>query len=175
MRWASLLAAFVLCTLALPGAGSARIRLYQGIGKLRLGMTSAQVMHAIGKPDSVDPDVSGKKGPQFRGFVGDPSYRLWQYYARSRYSVGLAKRAGKLRVVMIGYSLRGQMTSSGVGVGSTYSLLRLKYRQIRCTPLGDPQANTDDCVLRSPRGRETVFEVNKYRFLVQAIFIRDRV
>ncbi len=165
----------LVCALIFPGPGGAAIQLYRSIGHVRLGMTMPQPQRVLGKPDGVDRDPGVHKGPQFTGFIKDPSYRLLEYHTRSLYTIGMAKRAGKLRVVLIAYYLRGQKTPAGIGVGSPYSDVRLKYPRIRCAPLLVLGTYVDECVLRSPRGRETVFEIDKLKFEVEAVVIRDRV
>jgi len=138
-------------------------------------MSMPQLQRVLGKPDGVDRDPGVHKGPQYTGFIKDASYRLLEYHTRSLFTIGMAKRGGKLRVVLIAYYLRGQKTPAGIGVGSPYSDVRSRYPRVRCTPLLEAMANTDECVLRSPKGRQTVFEVNKFSFTVQAVIIRDRV
>ena len=125
---------------------NALVRPARGIGKLSLGMTTAQVRRALGRP------VYVRRIP--RGFgrtLVEMSYWL------DGWTVRLANRGGVLRVVYIDTTLRRERTRQGLGVGSTERQLRRVYPRLSCR--GVPGYLTE-CVAGSRSARHTVFGFN---------------
>lgn len=147
----------LLCTLPAYGATSRDelIRPGIGIGKVRLGMTPAQVRGSMGVPLA----TAAKKGSFGRAETE------WQY-GFAAYVVVFAGLRGKQRVTSVTTSIRRERTAEGFGVGTAESTL-LKRLDVRCERLrsAHPDATqkvelvTDknrDCVLAG-KGAETVF------------------
>jgi hypothetical protein len=157
MRRVLLLAALAASAAADAGArpdANLLIRPGQGIGKVRLGMTEAELRSAMGRPRSVIPR-SGAFG-----------LRTLEYeYGYAAYVVRLFGRTGRLRVVRVSTTLASERTPARVGVGSREATLLRTYRRLRCERLrtgsiagvvyvGNQQR---DCTLVAPSGRRTVF------------------
>ncbi len=94
-----------------------------GAGKLRLGMTFAQVRTALGRPDR------GRRVRPFRSPVGG-AYFEYEWGFAPDWKVGVHGRGDAARVVVI-ETTRRERTRSGVGVGSTRLALQRKLRT-RC-------------------------------------------
>ena len=137
----------------------ALIRPGVGIANLKLGMTTAQVRAAMGRPLAVIPHES-----TFGRQVVE-----WQY-AYGGYTVRLEGRRNALRVVGVTTTVRKERTREGFGVGTLESRLESAYAaRIRCAPLrtgraGEGRSNvivvvdsTRDCVLSHENGTRTVF------------------
>ena len=148
---------------ATPAAGMTMlIRPGVGIGKVRLGMTEAQVRKALGRPSYV---VKRER----RGFGSQYLEVGWDLAA---WTVGLQGRAGRLRVVKVATTLPSQRARK-VGPGSTIRQVMQSFPSARCVdkqlPHTAPNTITRPTVLarwlvlRAPTGRETVFVV-RYRF-----------
>ena len=95
------------------------------VGKIRLGMSEAQLRRAVGRPSY----VVGRT----RVFGG---VRLeYQYGLNGEYSVVLRGRAGSPRVVSVATFLRRERLPNGIGVGSRPKQLRAAFGpRLRCTP-----------------------------------------
>ena len=92
-----------------------------GIGKVRLGMTQAQVRRALGRHTVVN-----RRERRFG------SLYLELAYDYSAYTVGFFGAPGRLRVVSVATSLRRERTRSGLGVGTSLRALRRALRGERC-------------------------------------------
>jgi opacity protein-like surface antigen len=128
-----------------------------GIGKVRLGMTLAQVKKVLGQPQTVN---ARKQLSGHRGYI---EYG-WNF---SSFWVGFVNTKGVLHAALVGTVLRGEKTASGVGVGTSVDKLRGEYK-VACTNTSDgpfdPHQYRDPgeylwsyCVIGSPAAPTTVF------------------
>jgi hypothetical protein len=158
MRFVALLAV-VVAAVAAAQAGAApqsNLRIFPGvgIGKLRLGMTEAQVRRAMGRPRFV---VTRRAGFGLRS--------LEYQYGLAEYTVRLFGRPGRLRAVRVGTTLVRERTPLRVGVGSSERAIRRAYPALRCEPLETElfgsvrvvRTSQRECTLRAASGRRTIF------------------
>jgi hypothetical protein len=135
-----------------------------GIGKVRLGMSLADVRRVWGSPQAVT-------GTQ---------RKLELQYDFAAYVVTLAGQRGRKRVVSVGTTLARERTREGIGVGSPEARLRRVFRgELQCDALelmvmrgyANPvlAANRRECTLGSPRGPHTTFvsKMRPFTFLAQ--------
>jgi hypothetical protein len=155
VRSSSLLAASVLAVVVAGSAGAkpddpTRIRHGAGIGKLRLGMTYAEVRKILGGPQTVDRREQLSGGRRYLEFSWD--FGWW--------TVGFMGRPNRMRVVSIQTLSRRERTVEGLGVGSLERMLRRTLR-VRCQAVAErsrPDWSFEfRCAYGSHRGRETVF------------------
>jgi hypothetical protein len=148
------------------GASSQLIRHGVGIGKVRLGMTEADVRAALGRPTWI---VQGRTG--FGGV------RRELQFDEAEYTVVLRRRGSGFRAVAVSTIVQRERTSEGLGVGSLETRVRRTYgSRLRCEPLRTrpvderstarmlvpPERN---CTLPARGGTQTVFRsVVKGRF-----------
>jgi hypothetical protein len=116
------LAAIALALLFVPSASATEVTIVPGvgIGKLKLGMTQAQVEKVLGKDYLVDERAS----------VGGAAYHElgWNF---ASWSVGLLQGRGTFRVVQVATTVRSQRTLNRIGAGSTFrSVVRAFPRAI---------------------------------------------
>jgi hypothetical protein len=103
----------------------ALIRPGVGIGKVRLGMTEAQVRRALGRPFAVR-----------RRSAGFGRVRVELQFEDGNTFVTLTRRRGVLRVVGVSTVKRSERTPQGVGVGtSERRLARVYGSRLRCERL----------------------------------------
>jgi hypothetical protein len=129
----------------------------QSIGKIRLGMSEAELRRAMGRPRAIvrRPGSFGLRSIEFQ-------------YGLAEYSVRLRGRPGRLRVVRIATTLARERTRGGVGVGSRERAVLRAYPRCRC----DAQRlshrdgvvyvggkNPRVCTLFAPSGRRTTFTI----------------
>lgn len=164
-------AALTLSGVAVTTAGarpgdSALIRPAIGIGKLRLGMTEAEVRRAMGRPRFV------VRRPAAFGF------RSLEYqYGLAAYSVRLFGRPGRLRAVRVGTTLVRERTPRGIGAGSLERAVLRAYRSARCQPLRTQRSGTvllvvtiqRECTVLAPSGRRTIFTTDVYERMFEVI------
>jgi len=139
------------------GGSSQLIRHGVGIGKVRLGMTEAQVRRALGRPTSV-----------VRRRAGFGGARTELQFDEASYTVVLRRRSGAMRVVAVSTILERERTREGLGVGTLEARVRRAYgsrlrcERLRTEPVDDrtsarmlmpPERN---CVL-TVGGAQTVF------------------
>jgi hypothetical protein len=152
---AALVAALTAATAGARSDANAVIRHGVGIGKVRLGMTEAQVRAALGKPSSTLDEA---------GSFGRRTHEL--QYDGSAWLVRLGGRP--LRVVQVATTLRRERTREGLGVGSFERDVLKAYPRLRCERLrtgpfpGSPNSRmlltqVRECVLDTGRGTQTVF------------------
>jgi hypothetical protein len=87
-----------------------------GIGKVKLGMTAAQVKKALGKSYTINSttNLSGRHYVEYG----------WNY---SQWTVTFAQQGRRLRVVQVGVVTRKQRTAKGIGPGSSWRALVRAY------------------------------------------------
>lgn len=155
--------AHALPIVALVAVGAAagspeRIQPAIGVGKVRLGMTAADVRAALGKPDVVF---------SRQGSFGRRASE-WQYDV-SAYVITFTGPAARLRVSAVATTDRRQRTPEGIGAGSLETAVQRTYgARLRCAKLHIGAAtaihssavvvleNRRSCTLAG-RGAETVF------------------
>lgn len=143
---------FAIETTLMPGVG---------IGKVKLGMTLAQVKKALGPPQTVN------KRAQLPGRHGYIEYG-WDF---STLWVGFVNTKGVLHAVLVGTDLRSQGTLKGVGIGTVRETLRRKLPVVACGPknwqLGagayvraaEEKGSVDYCLFGPADGRVTAFHL----------------
>jgi hypothetical protein len=162
VKRAALASAFVVGVFASTAAATPQhdllIRPGVGIGKVRLGMTPAQVRSAMGRPLAVMP-----RPAQF----GRQSVE-WQY-GYGAYSVRLEGRRNALRVTGVMTTVLKERTAQGFGVGTLESRIERAYEgRVRCERLrtgtigGSSHTilvldQNRDCVVTHDNGTQTVF------------------
>jgi hypothetical protein len=133
------------------------VRLGQGIGKLRLGMSLAQVKKLLGPPRA-------ENKREHRASSHTYVELEWGY---AWWTVGFVRAAGgNYRAVSIGTIQRSQRTPEGLGPGSRERELTRRLDGIRCwrvrsvrEPFG---AYTSECVYGERAGRNTAFILNGF-------------
>ncbi len=163
--------ALAACVLASAPAGAAPttqtlIRPAVGIGKLRLGMTEAQVRRAMGRPTFV---------ARRRGAFGLQTVEF--QYGFAEYTVRLRGRAGRLRAVRVGTTLVRERTPQGVGAGSLERRVLRTYRSVRCQPLRTVRSGSmtyvatiqRECTVFAPSGRRTIFTTDVQERMFEVI------
>ena len=159
MRRALLPVLVAAAALGVPSAGAAPetttlIVPGRSIGKIRLGMTFAQVTAVLGRPNVVN---------QTRRTVFG---RYVEYdWAWGRWIVGFTGRGTELRVSLVGTSIRRERTREGVGAGTSYDALLRAYRPrgLRCG-IADRVGgilDTPVCRLGDPGTGQTWFPLRK--------------
>jgi hypothetical protein len=147
---ALVLAAVVATTASANPEGDKRVRHGAGIGKLRLGMTYAEVRRILGGPQTVDRREELTRGRRYLEFSWD--FGWW--------TVGFMGRPNRMRVVSIQTLSRRERTVEGLGVGSLERRLKRTLR-VRCLAVAErsrPDWSFEArCAYSSHRGRETVF------------------
>jgi hypothetical protein len=132
------------------------VRHGQGIGKLRLGMTIAEVKRILGAPRA-----QNKREKRPRGYVyieQDWDYGWW--------TVGFLRAPrGEYRAVSIGTVQRSQRTPEGLGVGSRKEELARRLEELRCWEVQSLPMTfggfTNECVYGERAGRSTAFILDK--------------
>jgi hypothetical protein len=122
----------------------------RGIGKVRLGMTQAQVRRALGRHRYV-----AKR--RELGFGVRYVELQWGY---AEWSVGFQGRAGRMRAVRVGTTLRSQRTRSNLGTGSRIRDILRVYPNATCSAwagLGSNSSKETWIVVRHPTGARTIF------------------
>jgi hypothetical protein len=139
---------------ALPAASAPTrdmlVRPGRGIGKVALGMTEAQVRRALGSHRTV-------ARRRELGFGQRYVERQWGY---GEWSVGFQGLRGRMRVVMVGTTLRSQRTPARLGIGSRIRDIVRVHPRATCSGwagLGTNSSKETWIVVRHPSGTQTVF------------------
>lgn len=113
-----------------------------GIGKIRLGMTPAQVFRALGRTQVVNRRIRYGFGTRYVEYGWD--YTSW--------SVGFTGRENSLRVSKVATTLRRERTRGGVGVGTSVRALLRVYPSAQCVGrwYSDPDPGTWVYIGRQP-------------------------
>lgn len=122
----------------------------RGIGKLRLGMTQAEVTRVLGRPTYV-------ADSRRLGFGQRYVELQWGY---AEWSVGLQGAVGRMRAVMIGTTLRSQRTRSNLGTGSRIRDIVRHYPRATCSDWAGLRTNSSKerwIVVRNASGARTIF------------------
>ena len=159
-------AMLVSASAAAAPAATLVIRPAVGIGKLRLGMTEAEVRRAMGKPQFV---VTRRAGFGLRS--------IEYQYGYAEYTVRLFGRPGRLRAVRVGTTLLRERTPRRVGVGSSERAIRHAYPPLRCEPLQTERSGSirivrtiqRECTLFGASGRRTIFTTDVYERMFEVI------
>ena len=179
MRRLTLLSAAFAATAALATAAatagpSANARVTPGVGiwKLRVGMTVAEVVRILGRPQA----VSARKRLGFGVRYVEYQWNL------AAWTVGFQGREGKLRAVRVGTTLRRERTSAGLGVNSRIRDVVRVYPRATCTAAVGANGEADLAMwvtIVSPRGVRTIFAADDYggpqRGLIVEVMVQQPV
>jgi hypothetical protein len=122
LLFAALATALATGTASAAPERDALIRPGVGIGKVRLGMTLAQVRAALGPHTLVNKRQRLGFGQQYLELD-------WDY---GQWLVGLIGRPNRMRVVRIGTLKRTERTARGVGIGTRIQQVRRVFPNARC-------------------------------------------
>jgi hypothetical protein len=142
---------------AAPDDGD-RVRHGAGIGRLKLGMTYAEVRRILGGPQTVAKRERLRDGRRYLEFGWDNGW----------WTVGFMGRPGKLRVAMVQTLNMRERTAEGLGVGSRERAVRRALR-VRCAEVTERPVRSGiwpferRCTYASHRGRETAFVLGEPR------------
>jgi len=142
--------AAIVCVLALafaPGASGMESTIYPGvgIGKVKLGMTFAQVKKQLGTPQTVE--------ERSAGYV---DYG-WDF---STFSVGFIQRGRTLQTVSVATTLASQKTPDRVGPGTKWLALVKAYPHGLCTFSFEPPYGLEYLVPHKG-GTQTIFRLKE--------------
>lgn len=143
------LAGFAAADVAATPNASELIRPGVGIGKVRLGMTQAQVRRALGQRLAIV-NVRERRFGLVYLEIG---------YDYSAYTVGFFGAPGRLRVVSVATSLRRERTRDGLGPGTSLRALRRVLRGERCRrrTVGIFVGYQTECSVLAASGARTTF------------------
>ena len=137
---------------AAPSASALEETIYPGvgIGKVKLGMTAAQVKKRLGADYLLNGSetIGGKRYVDY----------AWDY---ARWVVTFGQEGRSLRVVQVATNVHGQRTAKGVGFGSVWQRLVRAYPGGRCgwgnhySPYGDYL----EYLVASKGGTQTLFSL----------------
>lgn len=154
MRRSALSAALVAAVAATASAHGAPdrdalIRPGVGIGKVRLGMTQAQVFRTLGRPSVVNRRLNFGFGTRYVEY--DWGFGTW--------TVGLTGRRGDLRVTKIGTTLRRERTARRVGIDSTPRALLRAFPNASCVLRVPPNPDPGVWIYVGRRPAITAFSI----------------
>jgi hypothetical protein len=153
---AAAVAAALVLAVALPRSVAARpddglrVRHGAGIGRLKLGMSYAEVRRILGGPQTVDRRERLSGGRRYLELSWD--FGWW--------TVGFMGKPNRMRAVSIQTLDRRERTVEGLGVGSRERTIRRRLR-VRCLAVARRSQERVPfevrCAYASHRGRETAF------------------
>lgn len=152
--------AAALAAAAAPAPAPERlIRPGRGIGPVELGMTLRAVKRALGQPAAVarrDEEAVGGEYVELQ-------------WVQSRWTVGLRRVDGALRVVRVATTVPGMRTSGGTGPGSRPRQVLREFPRATCVfrALGEPWPGTW-LVAAGPGGAMTAFAIFNTQYLGEA-------
>jgi hypothetical protein len=114
-----------------------------GIGKVKVGLTLAQVQKALGGKYEYVNERSRVAGRQYLEAGWD--FGGW--------TIGFLRRGGTYRVAEVGHTLRGQRTAKRIGVGSSLQQVARTYPYAVCGYYA--------LLIVSPNGVQTVFKLDR--------------
>jgi hypothetical protein len=179
----------VVAALALSQIGAAAperdqlIRMHEGIGKVRLGMTIAQVRRALGGRHQV---VYRRKNFGWDGryveFGWERPGRTWSEPTLWRVGFRSRTRRGTPQVVRVMTTARSQRTPEGFGVGSRSRKVARAYPRTSCvTRYGSPHPGAWIVVEGPPGAAMTAFRVDDKesgfksgKFWVISVMVQER-
>jgi hypothetical protein len=154
MRAVALTSAVAAVAIAVAGSAAganqrdALVRPGISIGKVRLGMTFAQVRSGLGRPMFVNRRVRLDFGRVYVEYA-------WAY---SEWLVGFQSEGGVLRVVRISTTSRKERTRDGIGVGTRVRAIVRRYPNAQCRTHSATIGGTW-ILIRHQRGRLTTFKI----------------
>jgi hypothetical protein len=122
----------------------------RGIGRVTVGMTRQQVQAALGRHTFVSRRRNLGLGEQYLELQ-------WGY---ATWTVGFQGRPGRLRVVLVGTTLRRQRTRERLGAGSHVRDIVRAYPRATCSDwagLGTNSSKERWIVVTHPSGSRTIF------------------
>lgn len=122
------------------------------IGKVRLGMTFAEVRRGLGRPMFVN-------RRERLGFGRVYVEYAWSY---AEWLVGFQSERRALRVVRISTTLRNERTRDGIGVGTRVRAIVRRYPNAQCRTHSATIGGTWVSI-RHQRGRLTIFKIGPLR------------
>ena len=158
MRRLLLIAPVALVLVPSAAGRDALIRPGNGIGRIDLGMTLAQVKRALGPHDQGWSESRG---------LGQRYLELsWDSGPADYFAVALLGRPGRLRVGSV-TTTRPAESLRGVGPGATLAKLKRTFRGLRCRtvwPAGGGTIIQTEYWLGARNGPQTIFVPGKWRF-----------
>ena len=154
---AALGALVAAAVLALPASAAreANLRIEPGraIGKVRIGMTFAEVKRVLGRPTLVNRRQRSGFGKEYIEYD----------WGLGKWTVGFSGSRGKQRASLVGTELKRDRTPAGIGVGSTLAAVRRAYSGSRIACPRAARENFapliwDPCRL-GPANAETMFRI----------------
>ena len=154
---APLAAVAALCAGAATASPSADTRVTPGvgIGKLRVGMTLAQVRRILGPPHA----VSARRRIGFGVRYVEYQWNL------AAWTAGFQGRAGKLRAVKVATTLGRERTRAGLGVNSRIRDVLRVYPRATCSAAPGLNGTSDLAMwvtILSRNGVRTIFAADDY-------------
>lgn len=149
----TLSAAAVLGAVLASSASATESTIYPGvgIGKLKLGMTLAQVKHVLGS-DAIVNDRETIGGAQYVELG-------WNF---SEWSVGFVRRGPTYRAVHVTTAQRAQRTPAGVGPGTFWLKLVKAHPGGVCTFADGPRGGSLEYLVPRRGGTQTIFVLHEW-------------
>ena len=133
------------------------VRLGVGIGKVRLGMTAAEVRRVMGRHDA--------RRSERRGFGNRWLELTWWSGLADNFTVQLEGQRGRERVIAVSTTRKSERTAEGLGPGVTVTRFRQAFPNARCRMLFPRDGGlviATEFVIDAGGGRETAFLRGKW-------------